>query len=182
MSKNPTPEKHALITCYDSRVDDMVATLAQTIRVEGELLDKSILRPPGGVHVLLGKADCRKGFYEMLTALRDIAGIDIFHLYPHTNCRYCGLHLQEKIGNGTQSDLRFHVQSAARILLGLEHHFARLGGKMPGFDVGIILTTDQRIVTIEEATELLPNIPADREHGHACFHESHSTQQTSVHT
>jgi hypothetical protein len=34
--------------------------------------------------------------------------------------------------------------------------------------VRIILTTDQRIVTIEEAHGLLPDIPADREHGHAC--------------
>ena len=162
-------QKHALMTCYDGRVDEIVDSLIQEIRDDGELLGKSIFRPAGGIHVLLAKAVCREGFYEMLTALRDIAGIDTFHLFPHTNCRYCGLEHPEKIGNGTQSDLRFHVQSAERMLLGVNHHFGRIGGKKPEFDVRIILTTDQRIVTIEEARDLLPAIPADREHGHACY-------------
>ncbi|MDQ5902201.1 MAG: hypothetical protein QG606_417 [Patescibacteria group bacterium] len=160
--------KHALMTCYDGRVDDIVNDLIAGIRNNGELLGKSIYRPAGGIHVLLGKSECRKAFYEMLTALRDIAGIDVFHLFPHTNCRYCGLNFSEKLGNGTRSDLRFHVQSAERMLLGLNHHFDRIGGAKPAFDVRIILTTDQRIVTIEEAQQLLPDIPADREHGHTC--------------
>lgn len=168
MQEEQHVRKHALMTCYDSRVDDIVSDLITAIRDDGELFGKSIYRPAGGIHVLLGKHECREAFYEMLTALRDIAGIDVFHLFPHTNCRYCGLRLPEKLGNGTQSDLRFHVQSAARMLLGLENHFNRIGGVKPAFDVRIILTTDQRIVTIEEAQELLPNIPADREHGHPC--------------
>jgi hypothetical protein len=160
--------KHALMTCYDGRVDDIVNDLIAGIRNNGELLGKSIYRPAGGIHVLLAKAECREGFYEMLTALRDIAGINIFHLFPHTNCQYCGMHKAEKIGSGTQSDLRFHVESAKRMLLGLNHHFDRIGGRKPEFDVRIILTTDQRIVTIEEALDLLPTIPADLEHGQHC--------------
>ena len=167
-------QKHALMTCYDSRVDAIVGNLIQETRDSGELLGKSIYRPAGGIHVLLAKAECREGFYEMLTALRDIAGINVFHLFPHTNCRYCGIHLPEKLGNGTQSDLRFHVQSAERMLLGLTHHFDRIGGEKPEFDVRIILTTDQRIVTIEEAHWLLP----DREHGHACYLPACKSDQT----
>jgi hypothetical protein len=163
-----TPKAHALLTCYDSRVDGITESLIQEIRVDGELLGKSILRPAGGIHVLLGKSECRQGFYEMLTALRDIAKIDVFHLLPHTNCQYCGHHLSEKIGNGTQSDLRFHVTSAEKMLAGLMRYFGGLNGEMPEFDVRIILTTDQRIVTIKEALELLPDIPSNRAHGSTC--------------
>jgi hypothetical protein len=172
-------KKHVLITCYDDRNDQLIEQFIQGIRNKGDILEpKSVLRPPGGIHTFLAKPECRQAFYELLTAFHNIAHIDVFHLFPHTNCQYCGLHLQEKIGNGTQSDLRFHVKSAQKMLAGLKEHFGPLGAQAPRLDVQIILTTDQRIVTIDQALTLLPHIPAERGHGSHCCADIHPAHQS----
>lgn len=170
-------KKHVLITCYDDRLDDLVTQMIDEIRGQGGLLaGKDIVRVPGGPHLLAGKSDCRKAFYELLTGYRDIARATVFHLLPHTNCQWCGIHLQEKLGTGTQSDLRFHIRSAEKMLAGAKEHFASLTPQeQPEFDSRIILTLDQRIVTIEEAHELLPHVPEHHEHGRPCCHSEHLT-------
>jgi hypothetical protein len=168
-------KRHAIFTCYDGRIDDITAMEIDRIRSQGGLLaKKDILRPPGGVHLLAGKTDCRKTFYELLAGYYGIAGTTVFHFWPHTNCQYCGLHFQEKLGSGAQSDLRFHVRSAEKLRDGALHHFASLE-KRPEIDVRIILTTDQRIVTIDEAHELLPHVPVHGHHGSPCFAQHEHT-------
>lgn len=161
---------HAILTCYDDRIDPVVEQEVERIRSQGgQLRDKDIIRPPGGVHMLAGKTDCRKAFYEMISGLRDIARTTVFHLWPHTNCQYCGLHFQEKLGNGSQSDLRFHVRSAEKMLSGASGHFSASGGHSPALDVRIILTVDQRIISIKEAHGLLPLVSAHSHHGSPCL-------------
>jgi len=161
-------KKHVLITCYDQRIDPIVLQIIHDIRSEGGLLaGKDIVRIPGGVHLLAGKSDCRKTFYELLTSYRDIAKTDVFHFFPHTNCQYCGIHFQEKIGDGNRSDLRFHLRSAEKLLVGVMEHFLDASQESPILDARIILTTDQRIVSIEEAHAILPHVP-DHEHGVHC--------------
>ena len=173
-SKKWSQKHHYLQTCYDNRVDDIVTAEVSRIRQIGRLEDKDISRPPGGVHLLTVKASCREGFYKTLNMCRDIANVRVFHLWPHTNCRFCGIEAQEKIGSGTQSDLRFHLHSARKLLQGVTQYFAAIGGDIPEIDVRIILTIDQRIVTIKEAAALLRNIPAEKPHGsHCCDHENH---------
>lgn len=170
-------KKHVLITCYDGRLDDMVAKMINDIRSQGgHLAGKDIVRIPGGPHLLVGKSDCRKAFYELLSGYKAIAGSTVFHLLPHTNCQWCGIHLPEKLGNGTQSDLRFHLQSAKKMLAGANDHFSSLPlEERPEFDSRIILTIDQRIVTIDEAHRLLPHIPEHHGHGKpCCTHHSES--------
>lgn len=172
--------KHVLITCYDNRIDGIVTDLVNGIRSQGEILtEKDILRPPGGVHLLAGKSRCREAFYDTLTGFRDIAGAAIFHIFPHTNCQFCGIHHKEKIGKGTQSDLRFHLLSAEKLLQGMIQCFSDKPGRMPEFDVRIILTIDQRVVTIQEAHELLPEIPPHHDHGHPCCCKGET--KTSMH-
>ncbi len=169
-SEGDEPDRHVIITCYDDRIDGIVSGAIHSIRMQGGALEgKDIVRLPGGVHMLVGKTDCRVAFYELLTSWRDIARTTTIHIWPHTNCRYCGIHLQEKLGSGAQSDLRFHVKSAEKLLAGATHHFSRSHGPLPTLDVRIILTTDQRMVTIEEAHELLPHVPAHGHHGSSCF-------------
>ncbi len=167
---------HAILTCYDDRLDDLVGSEIERIRSRGgELREKDIIRPPGGVHLLAGHTDCRKAFYQMMSGLRDIARRDVIHLFPHTNCQYCGIHFQEKLGNGSQSDLRFHVKSAEKMLGGAQAHFSTSGGHIPALDVRIILTVDQQIVTIDEARSLLPHVPENSHHGSPCLTEHHQT-------
>ena len=171
--KNQTT--HAILTCYDGRIDSIVDREINRIRSEGGTLrGKDIFRPAGGVHLLAGKTDCRKAFYEMITSLRDIAGTRVFHLWPHTNCQYCGTHFKEKLGNGSQSDLRFHVKSAEKMLSGAMNHFSSLTGDVPELDVRIILTSDQHLVTIDEAHQLLPHVPEHGHHGDPCINQSHT--------
>lgn len=168
-------KQHVIITCYDHRIDNLVAKMIDDIRSQGDqLAGKDILRIPGGVHLLAGKTDCRKAFYEVLSGYQCIAKTTVFHLLPHTNCQYCGMHFQEKLGNGTRSDLRFHLKSAVKILAGAENHFLQSPDGIPELNVNIILTIDQRIISIEEAHALLPHVP--EEHGHGmpcCIHSEH---------
>jgi len=165
-------QRHAILTCYDDRIDDVVAREIKRYRDEGILLrEKDIMRPPGGVHLLAGKTDCRKTFYEALTSLLDHANTTVFHLWPHTNCRYCGKHFQEKLGNGSKSDLRFHVRSAEKMLHGAKEHFSHSStNRIPELDVRIILTVDQRLVTIDEAHDLLPHVSEHSHHGSPLIH------------
>lgn len=170
------PQKqHVMLTCYDHRIDKLVAEKINVIRSQGgQLAGKDILRIPGGVHLLAGKTDCRKAFYEMLSGYQRIAKTTVFHLLPHTNCQYCGIHFPEKLGNGTRSDLRFHLKSAEKMLAGAKDHFLQSPDDMPELNVSIILTIDQRIISIEQARELLPHVP--EEHGHGmpcCVHSGH---------
>lgn len=161
-------KKHVLITCYDQRIDPIVSDIIDEIRSQGGLLaGKDIIRIPGGVHLLAGKSDCRKTFYELLTSYRDIAKTDVFHFFPHTNCQYCGIHFQEKLGSGNRSDLRFHLRSAEKLLAGVIQHFSNLSDAEPELDARIILTIDRSIVSIDEAYGLLPHVP-DHEHGAPC--------------
>lgn len=180
------PEKniitHAILTCYDDRLNRLVRQEARRIRSQGgQLREKDIIRPPGGVHLLAGHTDCRKAFYQMLSGLRDIAKRDVIHLFPHTNCQYCGIHFQEKLGNGVQSDLRFHLKSAEKMLNGAMSHFTGSVDKVPKIDVRIILTVDQRIVTIDEAHQLLPHVPEHGHHGDPCINHSRTRHQYEVH-
>ena len=175
MQKKQGPQKrHLLFTCFDDRLDRQVATLAGEIRTQGILTQKTIVRLPGGVHLHTARQNCRDAFYKTLESYRTIAGIDVFHLWPHTNCQFCGIEVQEKLGNGTQSDLRFHVRSAEKLRHGVVRFFEGLGEEMPEIDVRVLLTIDQRIVTVEEAIKLLPHIPESHGHGHRCCgHENH---------
>lgn len=180
------PEKnaitHAILTCYDDRLDDLVGSEVERIRSQGgQLREKDIIRPPGGVHLLAGHTDCRKAFYQMMSGLRDIAKRNVIHLFPHTNCQYCGIHFQEKLGNGVKSDLRFHLTSAEKILSGAMSHFAGSVDNVPVIDVRIILTVDQRIVTIDEAHEMLPRVSAHDHHGSPCINHGHRQENHGIH-
>lgn len=180
------PEKntitHAILTCYDDRLDSLVRSEVERIRSQGgQLRDKDIIRPPGGVHLLAGHTDCRKAFYQMLSGLRDIAKRDVIHLFPHTNCQYCGIHFQEKLGNGVQSDLRFHLKSAEKILSGAMSYFTGSVDNVPEIDVRIILTIDQRIVTIGEAHEMLPLVSEHGHHGAPCINGYGSEHRNTGH-
>ncbi len=168
---NEQPKRHFIFTCFDNRIDGIVQQEVEKIRSAGGIIvEKCINRLPGGVHLLTEKT-CRNAFYYSLSTLSDegIAGIDVFHVWPHTVCKFCGIHHKEKIGTGVQSDLRFHLRSAEKIHSGAHAHFATLPiGEQPELDVRIILTIDQKIVTIEEANELLLTIPPHHGHGHPC--------------
>ncbi len=170
-SLQPNEITHAILTCYDDRLDELIEMEVARIRMEGgQLRDKDIIRPPGGVHLLAGHTDCRRAFYQMMSGLRDIARRQVIHLFPHTNCQYCGIHFQEKLGNGSRSDLRFHVTSAEKMLNGAMGYFSGLNGSIPELDVRIILTVDRQIVTIDEARSLLPHVPESSHHGAPCVH------------
>ena len=168
-------KKHVIVTCYDDRLDGMVAEMINEIRSQGGLLaGKDIVRIPGGPHLLAGKTDCRKAFYEILSGYRDVARSTVFHILPHTHCQWCGIHLKEKLGNGTQSDLRFHLRSAEKMFQGAREHFVTLPiDEQPELDVRIILTIEQRILTIEEPHQLLPHIPEHHGHGKPCCATHH---------
>lgn len=156
--KTVSQKKHVLLTCYDDRLDPLVTILIREIRGNGGVLaGKDIVRIPGGPHVLTGKPTCRNAFYEILSSYRDVARSTVFHILPHTHCQWCGIHLKEKLGNESRSDLRFHLRSAEKMLQGAKEHFANLPiHERPELDVRIILTIDQRIVTIDAARALLP--------------------------
>lgn len=166
-------DKCLIMTCYDDRIDPLITQLAQYIRIQGGLLDnKDIQRPPGGVYLTAGDRECRPAFYRMITAYYDIAGIRRFFFIPHTNCRLChrDSHLQQKIGTGTKTDLRFHLNATRKLLSGATEHFNHLSEETrPEFEAGIALTIDQRIVTLDHASEILPSVPAHHEHGQRCF-------------
>jgi hypothetical protein len=169
------PAHHAVITCYDSRLDNLVEEYVAKIRALGGHIEaKDIQRPPGGTHFLAGHRNERSTFYRMLDSLVDIAKIDVIHLIPHTNCQYCGIHHQEKLGNGCVSDLRFHIESAKKLFQGAQEHFQCRGNQAPTIVVPIGLTVDQRIVSIEESQALLPQVPDELPHGSPCLCASHS--------
>ena len=173
-------KKHVIVTCYDGRLDAIVKTLVEEIRTDGGIVDdKDIFRPPGGVHFVSADPRDRSIFYKLLSGYHDIARTTVFHLLPHTNCQYCGRYHQEKLGNGIQSDLHFHLRSAEKLLDGALQHFGRLSPDIvPELDVRIILTVDQRIVTIDEAHDLLPHVP-DHAHGAPCCGHLRSTREAA---
>lgn len=172
----PEQKTHAYITCADPRIDIPVATEIATIRNQGGILeDRNIVRLPGGVHLLSIQPGCREVLYNMIGGYHQLFGIDVIHYRPHTNCKFCGMHAQHKLGNGTMSDLAFHVKSAKKLLAGAEAHFSRFSqDARPTIDTRIVLTTDQMVVTIEEADALVHKIPEDTPHGACCFvHSEH---------
>lgn len=178
-------QRHAILTCYDDRIDGIVDGEIARIRAQGgDIRPKDIIRPPGGVHLFTGHSDCRKAFYTLLTSCSDITNPAVFHFWPHTNCLHCGKYHAEKIGSGAHSDLRFHLTSAVKMLEGAMDHFSRSSRKMPELDVRVILTIDQRIVTIDEARDLLPDVPEHSHHGAPCIHlpsEGHPPPQSYHH-
>ncbi len=164
-SNDEPAARHVILTCYDDRIDEIVGTQIGLIREQGGLIrDKDIIRTPGGVH-LFTRSNCREAFYALLRSCSDIARSNVFHLWPHTNCQFCGRYHSEKIGTGAQSDLRYHLTSAKKMLAGAMDHFSRSAEQMPKIDVRIILTTDQRLITIDEAHDLLPQVPEHLNHG-----------------
>lgn len=163
-------KRHTILTCYDDRIDALVEQEIERIRAQGGIIrDKDINRPPGGVHLFTGRSDCREAFYSLLRSCSHIAKSTVFHFWPHTNCQHCGRYHPEKIGTTALSDLRYHLRSAERMLEGALKHFAEAGEQMPELDVRIILTSDQRIVTIDEAHALLPHVPEHSHHGAPCM-------------
>ena len=175
-STNPQGRRHTILTCYDDRIDELVEQEIRSIRKQGGIIrDKGINRPPGGVHLFMGRSDCREAFYSLLRSCSDIAQSTVFHFWPHTNCQHCGRYHPEKIGTTALSDLRYHLRSAKKMLEGAKHHFSSSGDQMPELDVRIILTVDQRIVSIDEAHALLPHVPEHSRHGAPCMghHEHH---------
>lgn len=180
---NAEERRHVILTCYDDRIDGKVEQEAARIRAQGgRLRDKDIFRPPGGVHFLSADLDCRAAFYKYLDNCREIASATVFHFWPHTNCQECGLHRPEKLGNGTKSDLWFHVKTAKKLFRFTREHFERLPDKeRPILDVRIILTIDQSIVTIDEADGLLSHVPEDIPHGLPCLHGQRPEHQHPPH-
>ena len=166
--------RHTFLTCYDDRIDNLVEQEIERLRAQGDIIrNKDIYRPRGGVHHYT-RSDCRAAFYGLLTSCSDIAPSSVFHFWPHTNCQFCGLYHPEKIGSGAQSDLRFHVKSAEKMLKGTTDHFLNSSERMPELDIRIILTVDQRFVTIAEAHALLPEVPEHSHHGAPCLsHHGH---------
>ena len=55
------------------------------------------------------------------------------------------------------------------MLKGTRDHFSGSSEQMPELDIRIILTVDQRFVTIDEAHALLPNVPEHSHHGTPCI-------------
>lgn len=162
---------HAYITCADPLLNTIVADEVAAIRQQGGILDDSnIARLPGGVHLLSAIPACRETLYYMIGAYHTLFGIDVIHYRPHTNCKFCGLHVQKKLGNGTMSDLSYHLKSARKLLHGAMEHFSALPeDSRPRIDTRIILTTDQKIVSIEEADHLVLQVPEHIPHGCACL-------------
>lgn len=175
-------QRHTILTCYDDRIDGLVEQEIKRIRAHGGIIgDKDINRPPGGVHLFTGRSDCREAFYGLLRSCSDIAKSTVFHFWPHTNCQHCGRYHPEKIGTTALSDLRYHLKSAEKMLEGAFNHFTSSAEQMPELDVRIILTVDQRIVTIDEARALLPHVPEHSHHGSPCINGSGGYHQEHRH-
>lgn len=186
MSSRQQGQRHTILTCYDDRIDGLVEQEIECIRAQGGIIrEKDINRPPGGVHLFTGRSDCREAFYSLLRSCSDIAKSTVFHFWPHTNCQHCGRYHPEKIGTNAQSDLRYHLRSAEKMLGGALGHFSGSVEQMPELDVRIILTIDQRIVTIDEAHTLLPHVSEHSHHGSSCIgghdHRHEHQHHTAVH-
>jgi len=179
-------QHHTILTCYDDRIDAIVDEEVRRIRQQGgEINAKDIIRPPGGVHLFTGRSDCRQAFYALLSSCADIVKSSVVHFWPHTNCQHCGRYHPEKIGTNAHSDLRYHLRSAEKVLAGAIAHFSSTPEQMPALDVRVILTIDQRIVTIDEAHALLPHVPEHGHHGTPCLGHGHahpSEHRSGVHS
>ena len=149
-------QRHAIVTCYDPRLDPIVEIYKQNLILKGHTVLTPI-RPVGGVHAMTRSA-CRHFFYDQLDGLIVVGKATHLHIFPHTNCQYGWLKVREKIGDTSEQDLAFQVDMLKKSCEGArihvkeqfpKEHIAIIGG--------IILTQSHRVITLEEALDLLPH-------------------------
>lgn len=160
--------KHAFITCLDPKLNPTLTVLERSIEEEGGLIlphDRTV----GGVHAMT-HSNCRRFFYDQLDGLIHIFGVNVLHVFPHTKCRFNGLKQWEKIGKTPGDDLQFQVDTLQKAQEGASDH---VRSTFPDHDIEldfrIILTEEQRIITLEEALDLLPHHHA---HDGSCRHST----------
>lgn len=150
-------EVHAILTCYDKRLTPIVEIHRQQLILEGhEVLDP--IRPVGGVHSMTRSA-CRSHFYDQLDGLVLVGHATHIHVFPHTNCQYGWLKVRDKVGETFNQDLAFQIRMLRLSCDGAEAHVAKQFQDKKVRILGrIILTQEKRVITLDEALGMLPDI------------------------
>lgn len=157
-------ERHVIITCYDSRLDPILQSFEQGLIHDGHVVLKSD-RPVGGVHAMT-MGNCRSFFYEQLDGLVMIARATHIHVFPHTDCQFNKLKQWKRIGESVEHDLAYQIKTLKRVLNGAAKHLhSTFPDQEIDLDARIILTPERRIVTLDEALDILPS---DLHHLHHC--------------
>ncbi len=147
-------ERHAILTCYDDRLNPTIEAFIKKIESEGGIV-LSPVRPIGGVHAMT-QGHCRSFFYGQLDGFIEIGGARHIHIFPHTTCQFNVLKQWEKIGETPGGDIQFQVSTLRKVLENSESHVAsKYSDRKIALDVRIIHTLEQRIITLEEALDLL---------------------------
>lgn len=157
-------ETHAILTCYDRRLTPIVEIHRQQLILDGhDVLDP--LRPIGGVHSMTRSA-CRSHFYDQLDGMVLVGHATHIHIFPHTNCQYGWLKVRDKVGDTFEQDLAFQIKMLRHSCAGAETHVAtHFPDKKIRIIGRIILTQEKRVITVEEACDMLPE--DHRTHAHA---------------
>lgn len=149
-------ERHAIVTCYDRRLHPILQDLEQEILQEGHIVLDSD-RPVGGIHAMT-MGHCRTFFYDQLDGLVQIAQATHIHIFPHTDCEFNKLKQWQKIGQSHEHDLAYQIKTLKRVREGAAKHLRSVfPNQAIGLDARIIITPERRIVTLEEALDLLPS-------------------------
>ncbi len=150
----PAKETHAILTCYDKRLDPIVEIYRQQLILEEHIV-LSPIRPVGGLHAMTRSA-CRHFFYDQLDGLILVGQATHVHIFPHTNCQYGWLKVRDKVGDTFEQDLGFQIdmlkKSCAGAISHVKHKFPERTVRIIG---NIIWTQEKRFLSLTEATDLL---------------------------
>ena len=147
-------ETHAILTCYDTRLDPMVEIYRQPLVLDGPAVLHPI-RPIGGLHAMTRSA-CRHFFYDQLDGLILVGQATHIHIFPHTNCQYGWLKVRDKVGETFEQDLGFQIDMLKKSCSGAAAH---INHKFPEQHISIIghiiWTQEKRFISLTEALDIL---------------------------
>lgn len=170
-------ERHIVLSCYDSRLDPTISAFEASLREQGVEVLPSI-RPVGGIHAMV-RSTCREFFYDQLDGAVIIGKATHIHAFPHTNCQFNWLKRREKVGDTVHQDLCFQISTLKKVLQGGQDHLEeKYPSQRVSLDVRIILTAEQRIITLEEAEELQRS--DDHHHSHSSLNEQSAFSEASA--